>query len=179
MELIIAQINAQRSAAVAADICTALVRTNIDILCIQEPYCSGGRVGSYSDLNARVVQPGAGVPMVAIVITNPNIDILQLSVTGSKHVVAIQAVTEIGEFYLISAYFQFSHPIEPYLATLEDCIANIKCNNTNSQIIISADVNASSASWYSRTTDDRGEMIKEFIAANNLMVINQASRYFA
>jgi len=37
MELKIAQINAQRSAAVAADIRAAMVNSNIDILCIQEP----------------------------------------------------------------------------------------------------------------------------------------------
>jgi len=177
MELIIAQINAQRSAAVAADICTALVESNIDILCIQEPYSSDGRVRGFSSLNVRVIQPSTGVPMVAIVINNPNIDILQLNVKDSKHVVAVQVVTENCDFYLFSAYFQFSHPVEPYLATLEDCITKIKCNNISSQIVITADVNASSASWYSRTTDDRGESIEEFIAANNLVVLNQASRF--
>jgi len=118
-----------------------------------------------------------GVPMVAIIINNPDLDVLQLDVKGSSHVMAVQVVMGSCEFYLISAYFQFSHPVEPYLALLESCIARIKRNNSNNQVIITADVNASSASWYSRTTDERGDMIEEFIAANNLMVLNQASRF--
>jgi len=92
-------------------------------------------------------------------------------------VIAVQVVTGFGEFYLISAYFQFSHPVEPYLEVLDKCVGNIRYNYVNNQIIISADVNASSTSWYLRTTDDRDDTVDEFITANNLMIFNQASRF--
>jgi len=154
-----------------------LANTSVDILCIQEPYSTDGRVRGFSDLQARVIQPTSGVPMAAIIVNNQDIDILQLDVEGSRHVVAVQIVTDFCDFYLFSAYFQFSHPVEPYLDTLDKCISRIKRNNINSQIIISADVNALSSSWYSRTTDERGEMIEELIAAHNLTVLNQASRF--
>jgi len=178
MELIIAQVNAQRSAAVAADIRVPMVNSNIDILCIQEPYSSNGRVRGCFDLKARVIQPYEGIPMVAlIIVNNPELDILQLNMEGSSHVIAVQVVTELHEFYLVSAYFQFSHPVEPYLVTLDKCVRNIRHNNINSQIIICADVNALSTSWFSRTTDERGDRVDEFITANNLVVLNQASSF--
>jgi len=177
MELIVAQINAQRSAAVAADIRAVLANPGIDIICIQEPYSSDGRVRGFSSLKARVLQPNKGVPMVAIVVNNPDVDVLQLDMEGSNHVIAVQIVTGSSEFYLISAYFQFSHPVEPFLAILENCISRIRRNDNGNQIIIAADVNASSPSWYSRITDERGDAVEEFIAANNLRILNQASRY--
>jgi len=61
--------------------------------------------------------------------------------------------------------------------TLDKSIDKIKRNNVNNQVIISVDVNVSSVSWYSRTTDERGDMIKEFIVANNLVVLNRASKF--
>jgi len=63
MELIIAQINAQRSAAIAADIRAAMVNSNNDILCVQEPYFSDGRVRGFSSLKARVIKPSMGAPI--------------------------------------------------------------------------------------------------------------------
>jgi len=100
---------------------------------------------------------------------------LQLHVEGSSHVVAVQAMTDFGEFYLISAYFQFSHSVEPYLEVLDKLVGSIRHNNVNNQIIIAANVNASSTSWYSRTTDERGDAVEEFITANNLVILNRAS----
>jgi len=31
--------------------------------------------------------------------------------------------------------------------------------------------------WFSRTTDERDDMIEEFITANNLMILNQANKF--
>jgi len=184
MELIIAQINAQRSAAVASDIRAALASSSVDVLCIQEPYSSEGMIRGFSGLKARAIQPNTGAPMVAIIVNNPDIDVLQLDGKGSRHVIAVQILAGCREFYLISAYFQFSHedrlptlPVDPYLASLESYIAEIKRNNVNNQMIIAADVNALSTSWHSCATDERGDTIEEFIEANNLMVLNQPSRH--
>jgi len=116
------------------------------------------------------------VPKAAIVLNNPNIDVLQLDLGNFSHVVAVQIITNTYELYLVSVYFQFSHLVEPYLTILDEYIAKIK-NNVKNEIIICADVNALSASWFSRIKDDRGDKIKEFIMANNLVVLNQASKY--
>jgi len=175
MELIIAQINAQRSAAVAADLRVSLANSGIDIICIQEPYSSNGRVRGYG-LKARIFQPNTDAPMAAIVVNSPDLDVLQLSVESS-HVIAIQVTSEGSGFYLVSAYFQFSHPVEPYLAQLETCIERIRRNNSGNEIIVAADVNALSTSWFARTTDERGDAVDDFIMGNNLTVLNRPSIY--
>jgi len=175
MELKIVQINAQRSVAVATDLRAALVDTDIDIISIQEPYSLDGKVRGYG-LKTRVFQPRASVPMVAIAVENPNLDILQLNLE-SGHIIALQITTMACEFYLISVYFQFSHPVEPYLVLLEDCIRKIKQKDNNNQIIITADVNALSTSWFARTTDERGDKIDEFITINDLVILNQSSNH--
>jgi len=65
MELKIAQINTQRSVAVAADLRAGLINTNIDIVCIQEPYSLDGRVRGYGS-KTRVFQPKSNAPMAAM-----------------------------------------------------------------------------------------------------------------
>jgi len=107
-------------------------------------------------------------------VNNADLDVLQLSLESS-HIVALQVTTMTCEFYLVSVYFQFSHPVEPYLMLLEDCIRRIKLNNANNQIIITADVNASSTSWFARTIDERGDKSDEFITTNDLIILNQTS----
>lgn len=172
--LAILQLNAQGSKEVASDL-RKRVGDSIDVMALQEPYSLAGRVKCYAGLGARVFQPKTETPKAAIVVNNPNIDVLQLNLRDSGHVVAIQVIAGSYDFYLISAYFQFSHSVEPYLMTLARCIKKIRNNNTNSEILICADVNASSTSWFSRDTDRRGEMVEEFIVANNLIVLNQPS----
>jgi len=175
MELKIAQVNAQRSATVASDLRTALMNSDIDIVCIQEPYSADGRVKGYGS-KIRVFQPNTNSPMAAILINSPDLDVLQLG-TDSSHIVSLQITSTSSRFYLLSAYFQFSHPVEPYLALLEACINSIKRNSGKNEIIIAADVNAMSTTWLSRTTDERGDAIEDFITENNLTVLNQPSTH--
>jgi len=73
--------------------------------------------------------------------------------------------------------FSILTPGGTYLEILDKCVRDIRHNNVNNQIVISADVNALSASWFSRTTDERGDKIEEFITDNDLVILNQASRF--
>jgi len=95
MKLKIVQINAQRSAAVAADLRIALVNSGIDIVCIQEPYSSNGRVKGYGP-KTRVFQPNTNVSMTAILVDSPNLDVLQLSLESS-HIIVIQITSEFSK----------------------------------------------------------------------------------
>jgi len=172
MELKIAQINAQRFAAVAADLRTALVNSGIDIVCIQEPYSIDGRVKSYGS-RIRVFQPNTNVLMAAILVNSPDLDVLQLSLESS-HIIALQITFMFKKFYFISVYFQFSDSVEPYLTQLK-AIDKIKQNSSDNKIIIITDVNALSTTWFARITNKRGNAIDDFIMENNLVILNQSS----
>jgi len=140
MDLNILQLNTQGSKEVASDL-RKHTENQIDILVLQEPYSLTGKVKGYTGLRGRVFQPRSAAPRTAIVVNNPGVDVLQLDTGNSSHVVAIQVITSTCEFYIISAYFQFSHPVEPYLATLEEYIGRIRNNNMGSEVIVCA-VNA-------------------------------------
>jgi len=176
MDLTILQLNVQGSKEVAGDL-RKRMENRADIMVLQEPYSLVGRVKGYAGLRGRVFQPRVFAPKAAIIINNPELDVLQLDLGNSSHVVAVQITAKAHEFYLVSVYFQFSHSVEPYLTILDDCIAKIRNNNAKNEIIICADVNAQSATWFSRLTDDRGEKVEDFIIENNLIVLNQPSRH--
>lgn len=176
MDLTILQLNAQGSKEVASDLRKNTERL-VDIIVLQEPYSLAGRIKGYAELKARIYHPNVNTPKVAIIVKNPNLDVLQLKMEDTKHVAAIQVIAGTYEFYLISAYFQFSHPVEPYLEVLDRCINRIKSKKANSEIVICADVNALSTSWFSRSTNERGDLVEDFIMDNNLIVINKKSEH--
>jgi len=176
MDLTILQLNAQGFKEVAGDL-RKRMENRVDIMALQEPYSLVGRVKGYVGLRGRVFQPKVATPKAAIIINNPDIDVLQLDLGNTSHVVAVQIIAKAHEFYLVSAYFQFSHSVEPYLTMLDECIAKIRNNNAKNEIIICVDVNAQSTAWYSRLTDDRGDKVEDFIIENNLIVLNQVSKH--
>jgi len=149
-------LNAQGSKEVASDL-RKHIENLIDIIVLQEPYSLAGEVKGYTGLQGRVFQPRVAAPKAAIVVNNTNIDVLQLDTGNSSHIVAVQIVTGACDFYIMSAYFQFSHSVEPYLAILEEHLGKIRSNNTDNEVIVCTDVNALSTSWFSRTTDKRGD----------------------
>jgi len=87
---------------VANDI-KANLNSNLDVLCLQEPYSYMGRVRGYAANNKKIIQPNTKCPMAAIVIYNDEIEITQLNIAG-EHVVAVQILLEKTEIFLVNAY---------------------------------------------------------------------------
>lgn len=107
--------------------------------------------------------------MAAIIILNSEIDVVQLVEVSDEHIVCAQLITCVGEIFVVSLYCQFSDEISPYIRKMERVIGKLQ----GKSIIICADVNAKSSLWYSGTSDERGELIEDFIQANDIIVINQ------
>lgn len=99
---------------------------------------------------------------------NSNYDVTQVVIENYEHVVCAQVISSNDEFFLISAYFQYSHEVDPYLNVIDKILNNIQAKYK--KIIIGADVNANSPTWFSSGTDERGEKIDEFILAKNLVL---------
>jgi len=88
-------------------------------------------------------------------VLNSSYDVTQLVIDNCDHVVCAQVISSNDEFFLISAYFQFSHEVDPYLNVIDKILNNIQAKNK--KIIICADVNANSSTWFSSGIDERGE----------------------
>jgi len=171
MELIIGQINAQRSITAAASLRKLLDDELIDILCVQEPYVYKGKVQGYTSLADKVIQPTVGIPWVAAVIKNEKIETFSVATSNAALIMCFRAQFYDEVMYIINVYCQYSLPIESVLLNLEKLIQEIK----TSRFIICMDANAKSEAWYSGETDDRGRVLEEFIVTNNLIVLNKRS----
>jgi len=169
MGLKIAQINARRSAAVAANMEMLIKECNIDLLCVQKPYSYKSKVRGYTSPGLRVIQPMVHLPWVAAVAMGEHVEVFHYTYEELEHVMCIQIKTEHEELYMINAYCQFSLPLEPILGTIERIINKIGKKN----IIIVMDANASSEVWFSTQTDERGKLIEEFLLANRLFTVNE------
>lgn len=169
MAIKIAQINAQRSAAASADLEMLMKHMGVDVLCLQEPYSYKGKVKRYTSTNLRTTQPDGETPWVAIITKEEKVQVFNLVMDKSEHVMCVQVKTETEEFYLINAYCQYSLPINPMLQSIERILDKIG----NFNVIITMDSNAKSRSWYAEETDERGKIVEEFLLHRNLYVINE------
>jgi len=171
VNLIIAQINAQRSAAAAADLEILIQERKIDMLCVQEPYAFRGVVRGYTSQGMTIVQPMVDNPWVAIVVTNEQLEVFHLAQYDTPHIMCLQITSNREEFYIINIYCQFMLPVEPFMDQLEKIIRNLH----HSSYIIVMDSNARSSLWFSSETDARGNVVEEFLIHNKVYVVNSPS----
>jgi len=104
MDLTIAQINAQRSAAAAASLEKLMGERNIDILCIQEPYTYKGAIRGYTAQGMTIIQPMVDKPWVAVVIANERLEVFHLAQFDSPHLVCLQVMSDREDFYIINIH---------------------------------------------------------------------------
>lgn len=164
MRIKIGQINAQRSMAAAADLESIIQEHNFDILCIQEPYTFKGLARGYTSPSLKLIQPNVVNRWVAaVILNNENIDIFQYTFEESEHIMCFQVFTKKDSFYVINVYCQYSHSIEQFLGKIENIM----------------DSNAKSEVWFSETTDERGKIVEEFLAANDMNCINEPNNPYS
>lgn len=172
MGINIGQINAQMSMTAAASLEVIIREKNIDILCLQEPYCFKRKVRGYTASELRKVQPElCDYSWVAAVVKKNRVEVLHGIGDEEEHVMCFKVITEAMEIYIINVYCQYSLPIEPMLRRIEEILNNIGSNN----VIITMDSNSKSTTWFSDYTDERGRILEEFLITNNLHIVNRPS----
>lgn len=164
------QINADRSRVVTDELRNQTHTAEIDILLIQEPYTQRGYIPGFG-IHDRVItgtQPNED-PSAAIVIVNPDIDIIKQSHLSTSHVVCVTIITKSEKIHLVSAYFQYSNPPDIYIAALRRIATAL-----TGPIILAADVNARSLLWGPHpaiTPDDN--TVENFILHTGWHVLNE------
>jgi hypothetical protein len=74
-----------------------------------------------------------------------------------------------SKFLLASIYFDINLSIEDDIRKVE----KISAHTSKGGLIIAADSNARSKMWFDITTNQRGELLEDFIITNNLFIINE------
>lgn len=170
MGLRVGQINAQRSAAAAANLELLIKEKGLDIVCIQEPFCYKGKVRGYNSPNLIKITPqNCGHPWVAAVVNKERVEVLLNVGDENEHILCFKVMTGDTEFVLINLYCQYSAPLEGFLDKLQSLISGFPAE----RILIMMDANAKSSLWHAETTDEKGALLEEFISENNLAILNR------
>lgn len=170
MGLRIAQINAQRSAAAAANLELLMSEMKIDILCIQEPFCYKGKVRGYNSPNLTKIEPqNCSYSWVAAVVNNQKVEVLLNVGKQSEHIMCFKVMTGGTGFLIVNLYCQPSASLRGFLDKLQSLINEFSAE----KVLIMMDSNAKSSLWYAEATDKKGTQLEEFISENNLMVLNK------
>lgn len=176
-----AQINAQNSSTVIDQLRHVVHDKKIDVICIQEPYSRNNVIAGLgvatkviTDTKIFTRSTTHKTIKAAIAVTNPSYNVLKLEQLSNTHCICIEITTAGYKLYIINAYFQYCDKIEPYLQHIEHILLTLKGRN----IILCADANAKSEFWHSNQTDERGELLENFISQHNLFIANSKSQIY-
>lgn len=79
---------------------------------------------------------------------------------------------EVGEWTLFSCYHSPNKPDEDYNRFLDE-LGTLVAAQARRKVLVAGDFNAKSKSWGGNQENTRGTLIKELMAAHNLVIINQ------
>lgn len=166
----IMQINCQRSSVVSSELSQLLRKNHFNFIVMQEPYYAFQEVRGFP-LGLVVVRPQVEDTMVAAVCPpecNPG---LLLDYT-SRNILTFSVNFGRTVIYIVNVYCQYCEEIQTYLERMQDILEALK----NERVMILMDSNAKSPMWHSDVRDLRGVMLEDFIATNNLYVLNEADQ---
>jgi ribonuclease HI len=135
---------------------------------IQEPYVVKSRVCGYP-INYRIFYDmNNDRPKTAIIVVNNEIQALFLQTFSNNYSTLVKLQFRSKEFLYISLYCSPLKDINEELLHINSALSKLKPNN----LLIAMDSNAKSKVWFSQLDDSRGEAVNEFVAENNLLILN-------
>jgi hypothetical protein len=140
----------------------------IGITLIQEPYLFQGRPLRITK-RYRTFIAGEGNSRVAIIISNNIIDALLITHLSGNDAVLLEIDDEQTHFYAASIYMDYNDPIENNMKTIEKIVKFTK----GVKLLIATDSNSRSTTWHDVLTNSRGKVLEEFLASNQLHIINE------
>lgn len=148
---------------IAQDLCLKYINTNnITIACISEPY------------KIKENHQWIGIPIgKAAIYWNTKEHKKNIKVVSKKENYAIVIIEEI---ILISVYISPNKNIREAEETIDDITKEIIKMGKSKKVIICGDLNAHSRTWGSKRETARRELINEWMAEMDLMVINKAEK---
>jgi hypothetical protein len=164
------QLNLQHSRAATDNLMQIISAERIGIAVIQEPYLYQNRPLGISKAY-RIFTSGEGKSRAAIVISNTKIDALLITQMSDNDALLLEIVNGSTRFYAASMYFDYNELLENNRKTFENILKFIK----GVKIIIGMDSNSRSTTWHDVLTNSRGKLLEEFLASDQLHIINEDS----
>ena len=179
MSVNVIQLNCQHSYDVMCELGTIMVKKNIDVALLQEPYVSNGSVKGLP-LGMRIFA-AEGIAQAAIVVNNNKMTAMMVDQLTDLHAVCVQLRCDIGTIYMVSLYCQFSLDISPFL----NYLVRAKCDTAGNPLLVGMDANAVSPMWFSkgvargRDADERGRLLEDVILSSHFEVLNEPTSCYS
>ncbi|KAG5880445.1 hypothetical protein JTB14_030729 [Gonioctena quinquepunctata] len=109
--------------------------------------------------------------MAAIIIKDRKLDVIHLKQFFSEYVVAIQVTFSQFTCIIVSLYCEWNRDLGPRIDELQHVVRQYR--GIPVLLLLLLCFNAKSNTWYSKTTNNRGAQLENWISANNLHVLNE------
>jgi ribonuclease HI len=170
------QFNCQKSAASVSCLIDYIRKNKLDtfLVAAQEPSVYKGKVTNFPGKNLFTAPRNPDAQPRAAIWASSNLNLWQHPSYTSRDMVTVtwyQEKFEHPEIYITSLYLDITaNSFPPQLQKLVR-----HCNQTFTPLLILTDSNAHSSLWGSDDTNDRGELLEEFILENALTVLNRGN----
>lgn len=171
----IIQINTGRRRLASSELINYLVDNNILAAAIQEPYIYQGTICNTSNYKVACCSSDGG-PRAAILVA-PNLNLIFLAQHSTRDIAVCSLNLGIDTLYLVSIYLPPSRDAngqEVRIDTHLDKLSEIVRWCTG-HLLICGDFNGHHINWGSIRSNQRGREIVDFVAANDLHLLNDGS----
>ena len=169
-QLICFQVNLQHSRAATANLMQMISTDNIGMSLIQEPYLYQNKLAGITK-GYRTYAYREGKCRAAIIIQDNTIDALLITQMSDNDAVLLEISKGKSSFYAASIYFNIEEPIANNIRTVDRILDFTK----GKLLLLAMDSNSRSTTWHDVLTNYRGKEMEEFLAYNQLYIINEGS----
>jgi hypothetical protein len=142
----------------------------IGMALIQEPYHYQNKLTGITK-GYRKFFNGEGKCRAAIIVQDNTIDALLITQMSDKDAVLLEINKGKSSFYAASIYFNIEDPIAHNVKTVDRILQFTK----GKKLVLAIDSNSRSTTWHDVLTNHRGKEMEEFLAYNQLHIINEDS----
>ena len=169
-QLICFQVNLQHSRAATANLMQMISTDNIGMSLIQEPYLYQNKLAGITK-GYRTYAYREGKCRAAIIIQDITIDALLITQLSDNDAVPLEISKGKSSFYAASIYFNIKETIANNIKTVNRILEFTK----GKRLLLAMDSNCQSTKWHDVLTNYRGKEMEEFLAYNQLHIINEGS----
>lgn len=164
------QVNLKHAKAATANLMKIAEEERTDIICIQEPYTFQSKLAGIPK-SYKTFTSTEGRSRAAVVATNNLIDVTLIQQLSDVDTVVVEIIKGNLKIILVCMYFDRERLIEQDLAKIDAALRHAK----GTGVLIAIDSNARSTLWHDTLTNIRGRILEEFIASNQLSIMNEDS----
>lgn len=164
------QINLHHSKAASAALLIRLARGEDDIVLIQEPWVAKNKVCGLKTKTHTLLYASKCNGVRSCILVRNNLNSFLISSYSDRDITAVSLELGSSKIWLIAAYLAHDSTEPLPQGNLGSLITTAEASNIG--VIIGSDANAHHTIWGSSDTNERGELLFDFILSSNLSICN-------